>query len=169
MPDKLDINSIFSVGLSKETKKLIAEIISLNISIEKLLDVLIEEKKIKKAKENTFYFKASGLPASELKVLIIEFNKIRNECAHKRMDKKAKVVAVLRRCRNIVAKVKLAYPKKYAFASRSINSPLQAAITVIFDVLASMYSCTTPRTAELDGLYVPGQKTLADEIIELIG
>ena len=169
MDSKIDLNSLFSVGLSKSRKHLIAEIISLHVSLDQLLDVFVQEKKILVSGNKTFHNKATALKDSALKDLILKFNLIRNTCAHERMDKKAKVSEIITQCKDFITDLKKTHEDKLKIAESACVSPLQSAITVIFDELASTYGCTTPRTGELDGFYSPGQKTLDDEIYEIIG
>lgn len=169
MRKTVDLNSMFSVGLSKGRKNLIADTISLHVSLEQLLDVLVKENKIKINGVNTFYGKANAVKNKQLKRALIDFNKIRNECAHQRLDKEDKVRCTLKKCDDFIKYIKSNSSEKYEIVSGSCRSPLQSAVIVLFDDLAEYYQRTTSREHELDGFYYPGQKTLDDEISEIIG
>ncbi|WP_324041112.1 hypothetical protein [Aeromonas caviae] len=169
MHSNIELNSSSSVGLSKSRKHLIAEVISLHVSLEQLLDVFVHEKKVIVSGNKTFHNKATSLKDSALKDIILKFNTIRNTCAHERMDKKAKISEIIAQCKDFLTDLKKVHEDKFNIAESTGTSPLQSAITVIFDELASTYGCTTPRIGELDGFYYPGQKTLDDEIYEIIG
>lgn len=169
MRKTVDLNSMFSVGLSKGRKNLIADTISLHVSLEQLLDVLAKENKIKINGINTFYGKANAVKNKQLKRALIDFNKIRNECAHQRLDKEDKVRGTLKKCDDFIKYIKSKSSEKYETVSGSCRSPLQSAVTVLFDDLAEYYQRTTSREHVLDGFCYPGQKTLDDEISEIIG
>ena len=171
MDSKVDINSLVSVGLSEDRKRLISEVLSLHVSLDKLLDELVKEKKITvKGRGNiTFSRKVSAVDDLKLKHLLTDFNKIRNKCAHGRLDKKEEVKKILKACNSFISDVKSFSNVKFETISSVSKSILQAAVTTIFDDLASKYDCTVSRNHELDGFYLPNQKTLADEIWDVVG
>lgn len=166
--DKIDLNSLFSTGLGENKKRLISEIIGLHVSLEALLDVFISTKKLRPSHANSFHAKASAVSNMKLRRALIKLNRIRNTCAHERMDNHNLVRSVLKECRSWIDLASAINNKKYSIAHT--HSPaLRAAAIVLFDELATLYGVTTDRSFALDGLYAPGQRTLDDEISDIIG
>lgn len=166
--DKLDLNSLFSTGLGDSRKRLISEVISLHVSLEALLDAFVSAKKIKPADTESFYAKATAVSSLRLRKSLFKINRIRNKCAHKRMDDQRVVRSVLKECESWIEHASALNNTKFSIA-RAHSPALRAAAIVVFDELASLYQVTTPRTTVLDGLYAPGQRTLDDEICDVIG
>jgi len=167
---KIRLSTIFSVGLSAQRKRLIAEVINFHVALEWLLDDLAKHGKIRLSSEDkTFSEKVCKVKRPDLRSALSKFNEARNKCAHKQLDTRLAVVAVLERCSSFIKRVEKMSPRNFQAIAGHGYSPLSAAVMVLFDELTSEYGGISDRPKELDGLYYPGEKTLDDRIIEVLG
>ena len=167
---KINLRTIFQFGLSAQRKRLISELINFHVSLEWLLDELVTQGKMHLGpKDKTFSQKAHRVKRRDLRLALSDFNKARNKGAHEQLDTHLAVVAVLEICSKFIKRVEKISPRNFQAIVGHGYSPLSAAVMILFDELTSEYGGISDRPKELDGLYYPGEKTLDDRIIEVVG
>ncbi|UYK80796.1 hypothetical protein NG829_00235 [Xanthomonas sacchari] len=95
---------------------------------------------------------------------------IRDVIAHESINNyQNSLVEIIDLCEKFVANVQLSFPPQWQNSqSRGRLSPLELAGQALFDAILDFYNPQLRRGMVLDGLYPPGQKTLAERADDLL-
>lgn len=165
---KIRLSTKFLLGLSREKAKLVFSILSIHSAAERIINAIYERENEKLP--NRFAWKLKIIHDETINGFLKKLNDARNLCAHRKPHfNENEVIPILEICRQLIDIAKEVNIEKYRAFEESFPSSLFVAAAVIFELMMETYNVEINDPIVLDGLYLPGQKSLADRITEIVG
>lgn len=165
---KISLSTVFLLGVSKEKAKLVFTVLSLHSAAERILNAIFEIKNEKPPKK--FSCKLKVVDNLPLQDFLKELNRARNACAHRSPHfNEEEVVPILQICSRLIEMAKEVNVEKFRAFEEMLPSSLAAAAAVVFELTMGHYKIEENDPIVLDGYCLPGRKSLADKITEIVG